>query len=639
MTVPPPAPLHLGSWPGAAQPTPQPGWIPAVAASPTPVVSLGGAGHAGGPPFGGSSTAAPVPFVAVPCGPPAPTFAAAVQPTTVGAATTETPFTAMAVPAAGPSSHLEGPAEMHTLTGASNEAKTASEKADDPASTDAAAAAAEPNHRTMPSALPEGEQCEGPPTTSAAAAHLNPPEHVGLAPAPIEQAFTKAAAMQPAERGGDSDAGAEPGQDHDMQDVPAAAEAALEEKPVGHAVSPDEQSAVMGSVAKDGEALPAEDTRQASAGTARDEACHIPVEVADDAARQQGAPSEQMQEQCPSGGASVFDEPAAAVPVNDLPVADPPTASALEQEAALNLTPSPDGQSPREAEIPPISVAEAHAASGAETALDNACNIQAAEESSPQCSAHAVEEQLQQQPSAPRDVEEVPVIKAMAAVAEESDAPAPAPGGDEHPGNQSNLAAAAGDSLLGNVQEASGRPDSGQEPAAAEEDACQVPDPAEVAGEQRPGDAIPASERPTMGTSALVQGPSEGPGQLAVAVGKESLAEETASHLVDPVTGISSLSPAVNGARPAQNGGRSCSPKLIDPTKRLGPALPSTYGVPELPAALNPTVGDVPALPMQDPMEAELWGSLLVDSPSPCKIPPRPKWSQPANLWHRNGSG
>ncbi|CAL8463009.1 g2543 [Coccomyxa elongata] len=255
---------------------------------------------------------------------------------------------------------------------------------------------------------------------------------------------------------------------------------------------------------------------------------------------------------------------------------------------------------------------------------------------------------------------EAPAVAGSAAAAAEPQRNLPAPPADEaqQPGleNQSKLAADAGAALIGVVrEEATSAPSEGR----SEQEQSQL---AADAGAALVGDiraAAPAQEEARKQASAS---PAEAPAQ-------PSQLHATAAALPSGAgQGSASTAPDANGTSAEQLGNRlpadltlqpekPTSQRLFDPTAVLSngfssPAsdanTPPSKGLvdpmrsaaerPGAPAAVPPPLPAAAQDVEADADEAELWGSLLVDSPSPCKTA-KVVWTQDASLWRPNGSG
>ena len=219
------------------------------------------------------------------------------------------------------------------------------------------------------------------------------------------------------------------------------------------------------------------------------------------------------------------------------------------------------------------------------------------------------------------------------------------------PDSQSKLAADAGAALIGVVRE---EPTSGPGEGHVEQSQLAANAGAALVGDIRAAASCEHASEPvsTLPAETPAQ-PSEphdtdaalpsGHGQEAAPDANGSSAEQlgnppmtdltpqpgkpTSQRLFDPTAVLSNgfVSPASDAITPPSKG-------LVDPMRSAVPrpsALPAAVP-PPLPAAAQ----DVEA----DADEAELWGSLLVDSPSPCKAA-KVVWTQDAGLWRPNGSG
>lgn len=145
---------------------------------------------------------------------------------------------------------------------------------------------------------------------------------------------------------------------------------------------------------------------------------------------------------------------------------------------------------------------------------------------------------------------------------------------------------------------------------------------------------VPAPLPPLPGT---VQPAVEQPPSPAAAA--QLPRQRSSPRLIDPTMHLGSNGlPAANGGAAhshpsataaATNGDaaaakQSTSPKLVDPLQTAASALSAPDAQPVLPTTQDP------GSPAREGDEADLWGSLLVDSPSPCKV--MPAWgSKPAN--------
>lgn len=199
----------------------------------------------------------------------------------------------------------------------------------------------------------------------------------------------------------------------------------------------------------------------------------------------------------------------------------------------------------------------------------------------------------------------------------------PGEGASEQGKEQSQLATDAGAALLGDVQHATTVSD--EPPRVPAQDADTFSPPSEPpkdavraqqsAGEQQPSTAAAGAER--SGEQPLFQ--------PATGVTPAPWRAKSQQRLFDPTAALTNgyVSPASGAAKLSPQG-------LIDPMVTSAAVGPGA-------AAAGPAVP-----PAEDADaevdEAELWGSLLVDSPSPCKAP-KPAWAQDPSLWRANGPG
>ena len=198
----------------------------------------------------------------------------------------------------------------------------------------------------------------------------------------------------------------------------------------------------------------------------------------------------------------------------------------------------------------------------------------------------------------------------------------PGKGASEQSKEQSQLATDAGAALLGDVQHATAVSD--EPPRMPTQDADTPSPPSELqntvpaqqsAGEQQPSTA--AAEAEQSGEQPVFQ--------PATGVTPAPWRAKSQQRLFDPTAALTNgyVSPASGAAKVSLQG-------LIDPMVTSAAVGPGA-------AAAGPAVPpaeDVDA----EVDEAELWGSLLVDSPSPCKAP-KPAWAQDPSLWRANGPG
>ena len=224
------------------------------------------------------------------------------------------------------------------------------------------------------------------------------------------------------------------------------------------------------------------------------------------------------------------------------------------------------------------------------------------------------------------------------------------------PESQTQLAAQMGSALLSSSCQAAGRPvgmDAEAEAASASRHLA-VREGLEELAPHMPNQAAPGAEATATALessagAAVVELLATGAAQnikhspdqpQSTPMPPPSPPQKASPRLIDPTAhlgsnGVSSGPNCVGGAHYgitgppiAGNGApavmRTPPPKLVDPV-RLG-----ALSVPDL--AL-PAAAAEPGSPVQDADEAELWGSLLVDSPSPCKLPAKAAWGSkpPAN--------
>ena len=374
--------------------------------------------------------------------------------------------------------------------------------------------------------------------------------------------------------------------------------------------------------------------------------------------------------------------PEAAGPAKEPDVADAPAAAPVEPSPQADSAPSPAAEQPAVQE--PASATEAEGlhdsseASAAEAAM--AEHASAVEEEQPKhagsqedtsADGHAVLMAVDDCAAAPSQADTgsaVPTAEAAtdAATAADSEAPAQAaadadaphdippalPAEEEvqkSPDNQSQLAAEAGAALIGSVrEEATGTPGNAaleeskeQSQLAADAGAALVGNvqQATTGGEEPPQAPIVDADTHVLPSKAADAGAAEadagGQPSSSAATQAERSGEPPAvrqladasppllqrpkaqQRLFDPTTALS------NGHISPANGTPKAAPQgLIDPVS-VGPAA----------AAVAPA-----AAPEAEADEAELWGSLLVDSPSPCKAP-KAAWAQDPSLWRANGPG
>lgn len=293
-------------------------------------------------------------------------------------------------------------------------------------------------------------------------------------------------------------------------------------------------------------------------------------------------------------------------------------------------------------------------ATGPTLAADGSSSVEALKEEGQQTAAqiaaevqNAVKDQPANATGINRTVEEEGAQPAVAA--------SPPPGND-HPGHQSPLAAAAGALLLGKVGEGASdvaeqeqgpvglvRASEPNQAPALPLDATSVLSAADGPVKDTAAVRLPAAGEQSQSPPAQVPkeatvGVPANKGAAAAVAASPAAKRQNSPRLVDP-TAVMGLH-LVIGAAPA-NGVRSASPKLFDPTKRLGAAVPRPYALSGLVTSggEHHSPVDEPRSPTGDHVDDDLWGSLLVDSPPPCKFPPKPEWSQPASVWRQSGSG
>ncbi|BDA47993.1 probable histone-lysine N-methyltransferase, H3 lysine-36 and H4 lysine-20 specific isoform at N-terminal half [Coccomyxa sp. Obi] len=197
------------------------------------------------------------------------------------------------------------------------------------------------------------------------------------------------------------------------------------------------------------------------------------------------------------------------------------------------------------------------------------------------------------------------------------------PGEGHSEQHQSQLAADAGAALVGNIRAAAGSEE-------AREQASPLPAevPAQHSQPQGTGAALPSGRWQGSGGPA-----PDANGSSAEQLGNRLTADitpqpekPTSQRLFDPTAVLSNgfVSPSSDAIAPPLKG-------LVDPMRSAAPrpGVPAVVP-PSLPVAAQDVEADVD--------EAELWGSLLVDSPSPCKTA-KVVWTQDASLWRPNGSG
>lgn len=139
---------------------------------------------------------------------------------------------------------------------------------------------------------------------------------------------------------------------------------------------------------------------------------------------------------------------------------------------------------------------------------------------------------------------------------------------------------------------------------------------------------IPSTASAPPAAGYMAQAPT-----AAAAAAEPLLRQKPSPRLVDPTMHLGSNElPAANGgthaqlaAAPENRVAAMQAPKPIDPLRPGSLAAPSLAPPPLAVAA------QVPGSPPQDAAEAELWGDLLVDSPSPCKTLPPWGAAKPAN--------
>ncbi|KAK9907625.1 hypothetical protein WJX75_007200 [Coccomyxa subellipsoidea] len=198
----------------------------------------------------------------------------------------------------------------------------------------------------------------------------------------------------------------------------------------------------------------------------------------------------------------------------------------------------------------------------------------------------------------------------------------PGKGASEQSKEQSQLATDAGAALLGDVQHATAVSD--EPPRMPTQDADTPSPPSELqntvpaqqsAGEQQPSTAAPEAEQ--SGEQPVFQ--------PATGVTPAPWRAKSQQRLFDPTAALTNgyVSPASGAAKLSLQG-------LIDPMVTSAAVGPGAAAV----GPAVPPAEDVDA----EVDEAELWGSLLVDSPSPCKAP-KPAWAQDPSLWRANGPG
>lgn len=421
----------------------------------------------------------------------------------------------------------------------------------------------------------------------------------------------------------------------------AVAQGSGEDAPVAAALLPvaDEQQAPVGNTAPK-EGTPVEQLPLAGAQQP-DLAQPAHAAAAADAVPATQEPESAAAETC-AGNAQLSSKPEEAVTGTSI-VETAPAAAAPEQADAGN---QPE---PRQA----VSVEDAASGPAMSMAIQDSVTVP------PDADTGAAPPNIEQEaaPTAAASSEAPAVAGSVAAAAEpQRNLPAPPPDDAQQPlENQSQLAADAGAALIGVIREGAatgpseGRSEQEQTPLAADAGAALVGDIraagcSEEAREQ--ASASPAIEpaQPSQ-LHATAAAPPSGVGQgsastapdanwaSAEQLGNQLTADltpqpekPTSQRLFDPTAVLS------NGfASPASDAITPPSKCLVDPMRSAAvrPGAPAA-----VPPPLPPAAQDVEA----DADEAELWGSLLVDSPSPCKTA-KVVWTQDAGLWRPNGSG